>query len=207
MPVHCVFTNRRKRDKKGQITVKKVTLGGEGEFKFTLTGSNTSKAFTLAGGAETSFKLKRGTYAIEERDLPEDWDLEQIDCGQGKRDGKRIMVKLDPKESIVCIFTNRREEPEDPDDPDEPKRFVKRRLDNLISHEPDRARMLRRLQEHRQASIKDTPLKLSGAATATTARARSTVGVRPIAIRRGAAIGADTISTIEAAARRNRRSP
>ncbi|MGI9411787.1 MAG: MSCRAMM family protein, partial [Hyphomicrobiaceae bacterium] len=137
VPVKCVFANRKKQMHKGRITVKKVTIGGNDEFKFALTGPQTNQMFTLTNGGETSFNLKRGTYAIEEKNLPEGWNLEQIDCGQGKRTGNRIMVKLDSKMPIECVFTNRKDDdPDDPGDPDEPKRFVKRRLDNLVSHEP-----------------------------------------------------------------------
>ena len=184
MPVECVFTNRKKRKKKGRITVRKIAVGGNDEFKFALVGSNTSKMFTLSNGGEASFVLKRGSYTIEEKSLPDGWSLDRVDCGQGDRTGNGIVVKLDPKKTIECVFTNRKTD--DPDDPDEPKRFVKRRLDNLISHEPDRARLLRRLQEHQQQSIKDTPLKLAGTGATGTAPA---TGVPPVLARPPFAVG------------------
>ena len=166
-PWDCESDRHYEIEKKVKISIKKVAYGGSGKFQFHLSGAETSEKFMLSHDGETSFHLKPGTYAITEVDIPKGWSLDRIDCGKGKRTGNRIMVKLDPKMPMECVFTNRKDDdPDDPGDPDEPKRFVKRRLDNLVSHEPDRARMLRRLQEHQQQSLKDTPLKLAGTAVA-----------------------------------------
>jgi hypothetical protein len=72
---------------------------------------------------------------------------------------------LNPKETITCTFKNELEEGDDDDDDDERseeeiKRFINRRVDNLLTYGPNN-RVLNRLQEQ-VPSLKDEPLKYAG---------------------------------------------
>jgi outer membrane autotransporter protein len=156
--VVCTYTNARQN---GSIIVKKTTIGGDGKFDFSLTGPS-SKTFQLTNGGQQALSgLPTGQYTIAEVSLPNGWTLQSATCGQGTKQGNAITVDLDPNETITCTFTNFKEK----DDPMEnvTRAFVYRRVDNLLTHGPDRARMLSRLEEQQaEPSLKDGPLKLSG---------------------------------------------
>ncbi len=81
----------------------------------------------------------------------------------------------------TCTFVNFKEKDERMEE--ETKRFIHRRVDNLLTHGPDRARMLRRLQEGQQESLKDgpsdaiPPLKFAGRSGAAGSAAGAAFGL------------------------------
>jgi outer membrane autotransporter protein len=157
----CTFTNRRKG---GTLKVVKVALGGDGTFQFDVTGP-ANAAFNLQGGGfETITNAPAGNYTIAESGVPAGWILQDINCGRGTRTNDQIDFTLADGESVVCTFTNFKEN-DDPAD-DVTKVFIHRRVDNLLTHGPDRARVLRRLDEQPTGSLKDEgsyePLKFTG---------------------------------------------
>jgi len=162
--ITCTFTNKKMRErepKKGTIIVEKLTIGGGGdtEFEFDLTGQG---SFKLKSGERKTFAgLEVGQYAVEEN-LPVGWSLKSASCGKGQRSGNKITFQLEKDETITCTFTNFKEKDDKMEDVT--KVFIHRRVDNLLTHGPDRARLLRRLEEQQQpGSLKDhEPLKLMG---------------------------------------------
>jgi len=161
--ISCTFKNTRSTQvqQTGSVIIKKVAIGGNGAFDFAVTGP-VNKSFQLSnGGQQALSNLTIGQYTISETNLPSGWILQSATCGQGTKQGNAITVDLDPNETITCTFTNFKEK----DDPMEnvTRAFVYRRVDNLLTHGPDRARMLSRLEEQQaEPSLKDGPLKLSG---------------------------------------------
>jgi len=152
--ITCTFTNR----KDGSLKVKKVTIGGNDTFAFTVTGQPN---FQLKNGDEKDFQaLPPGQYTVQEINIPQGWTLQDADCGQGTATSNGVIVDLDPGESVTCVFTNFKKKDDRAEDVT--KVFIHRRVDNLLTHGPDRARLLRRLQEGEQPqqSLKDGPLKL-----------------------------------------------
>mgnify|MGYP000464241166 CR=1 FL=1 len=156
--VTCTYKNRRQ---KGTLKIRKTTIGGDGTFNFSVSGQ---PGFQLSKGGEKVFKLDVGQYTVEEVGLPNGWILKDATCGQGTKTGNAITVDLDANETIVCTFTNFKEK--DDRMTDVTKVFINRRVDNLLSHGPDRARVLRRLDDERGESLKDggdfEPLKITG---------------------------------------------
>lgn len=162
----CTYTNKRLT---GSIKVRKVTIGGDGNFDFRVTGQS---AFQLSNGQTRQFSnLSVGQYTIREVNLPSGWTLQNIACtGGGNRQGNGITVDLSSNQSITCTFTNFKKRDERMRDVT--RLFIHRRVDNLLTHDPDRARILRRLQPRRAdppCSLKDDcnrppPLKLGAQA-------------------------------------------
>lgn len=163
--VTCTYTNTKKPGSgdTGTIIIKKTTIGGDAVFDFSITPGNPA-TFSLSNGQmQTYSSVPVGNYTVEETVLPPGWSLKDIDCTDDdpvNKSGNKATVTLDKDETITCTFTNFKEE-DDPMD-EETKRFIHRRVDNLLTHGPDRARMLRRLQEQAPPSLKDGPLKFSG---------------------------------------------
>ncbi|HUV66393.1 MAG TPA: autotransporter domain-containing protein [Sedimentisphaerales bacterium] len=162
--VTCTFTNRFDRDvppptPTGSIEVKKVTIGGDGLFKFTVTGQ---ASFSLKNGQDKRFNnLPVGAYTIREANLPKGWELQNVSCNKGgKRTKNGINVSLGDGDVISCTFTNFKKEDEQMEDLT--KLFVHRRVDNLLTYGPGRGRILRRLQEQPIIPLKGGgPLKYS----------------------------------------------
>ena len=154
--VECVFLDRRQR---GNIVVKKKTIGGDDNFDFMVSGITFDGAsFQLANGESEDFELVTGAYLIEEKDLPAGWTLQAIDCGGvGERDGNKITVNLGSEATITCTFTNFKEKDERMEDV--VKLFINRRVNNLLTHDPDRTRIIRRLDEQRPLH---KPMKYAG---------------------------------------------
>ena len=145
----CTFVDRRE---KGQIVVSKTTIGGDDKFDFMVSGITFDGAsFQLANGESEDFELVTGSYLIEEKNLPAGWTLRDINCGgAGERDGNKITVELDADESIRCTFTNFKEVDERMEDV--AKLFINRRVNNLLNHDPDRTRVIRRLDQQSSAA-------------------------------------------------------
>ncbi len=157
----CVFTNTRQT---GDLKIVKLVEGGPTGLDFTFDVSGQPGPIIIPGGdSHTLFKVPTGNYTITETSLPEGWTLKSISgCGDVDLANNSVTLNLTTS-GATCTFTNFKEK----DDPaeDETKRFIHRRVDNLLTYGPDRARMLRRLQEQPpQQSLKDGPLKFSGGA-------------------------------------------
>jgi len=152
----CTFRNVRED---GRVIVEKKTIGGDDNFDFMVSGITfDGSSFQLANGESRDFELVAGTYLIEEKNLPEGWTLQGIDCGgEGDRNGTKVSIDLDGGETIRCTFTNFLEN-DDPSD-DVVKLFINRRVSNLLTHDPDRTRIIRRLDEQRPLA---KPMKYAG---------------------------------------------
>ena len=157
--VICTYTNTRRS---GKLVVSKRTIGGNDEFDFVVTGKDGfEKTFKLSGGGEREFpELPTGRYTISEVGLKNGWILKGVSCGQEKNGSVTIEIK--DGQTTTCTFTNFKEKDDRMEDVT--KAFIHRRVDNLLTHGPDRARLLRRLEEQPQpGSLKDyEPLKLVG---------------------------------------------
>lgn len=178
--VTCTFTNTRD---KADLTIMKETIGGTGSFNFSVSGQG---SFPLSGGGSNTLSLPTDTYTITETNLPAGWTLQSISaCGSVDLANKSVTVDLTTG-SKTCTFTNFKEK--DDTTEDETERFIHRRVDNLLTYGPDRARMLRRLQEQPpQQSLKDGPLKFSGGAAV--GAGPMTVGRSPMGLTSGSLPG------------------
>ncbi|MEZ5875441.1 MAG: autotransporter domain-containing protein [Hyphomicrobiales bacterium] len=141
--VTCTFTNAYEA-KSGKLTIKKVAIGGDDNFRFRLSGH---PSFALRNGQEQVFSaLPAGQYTIRETDLPKGWTLQNISCNEpGTKQGNAVSISVSNGDKIVCTFTNFKKE--DDTMRDVTNLFVHRRVDNLLTYGPDRARLLRRLEK------------------------------------------------------------
>ncbi len=161
---------------KGKLTIVKNTIGGEGTFKFNWYGPSSGyKSLTTANHVAQSYpiELVAGSYTIHESEIPDGWELISSECAivdndkslvaeedQVVDDGSEYFTIAAYKDT-VCTFTNRKKYDEPMDDVTEV--FINRRLDNLLTEGPDRARLLRRLSRGQQQSLKDGgPVAVTG---------------------------------------------
>jgi len=161
----CTFRNVRQT---GTITVRKATIGGDGDFSFQVTGQS---GFKLSNGESRKFTgLTIGQYTVRETNIPDGWELQNVSCtGGGNKQGNGITVDLSNNQAITCTFTNFKKR--DDRMREVTRLFIHRRVDNLLTHGPDRARLLRRLQQQDPPAcgLKDCgsepppPLKLGAA--------------------------------------------
>lgn len=170
-PTRCTVTNTRKAG----FTVEKLSTGGVGTFDFTRDFGGPFSITTAApnvgvSNANSTFTgLTPGqTYTVTEA-VPAGWTLQSID-GQGcTQVGNSVQVTPQAGDNITCRFINFKKT-DDPMD-EVTQLFVHRRVDNLLTYGPDRARLLRRLQDgDPPVSLKDAgPIKLNGNNQATLA--------------------------------------
>jgi hypothetical protein len=154
----CTVRNERK----AAVIIRKTTIGGVDTFDFTGPNGNfsitTTTPNTPTSNSDSTFTglTPNVKYTVAET-VPAGWTLQNI-TGQGcTKVGDSVEVTPGVGESITCTFIDVK----DDDDPgeEETKRFIHRRVDNLLTHGPDRARLLRRIQEQKP-SLKDPPLKI-----------------------------------------------
>jgi outer membrane autotransporter protein len=207
LTVTCTFTNKREIVRKGSITITKVVTGGTSSEAFDFTGN--LGGFSLKGGESETFPglAVNASYTVTETPKA-GFKLTDISCTGST--GTSFAVDLasgsvkvslpDKKDpSASCTFTNFKETDDEMEDVT--KVFINRRVDNLLSHNPDRAHLLRRLQEDEQpVSLKDSdplpPLKFSGQMDE-----RGIVGMQfssSLSQMRSAAIAADAANLREA---------
>ena len=108
----------------------------------------------------TNAQVTAGNYTLSESG-PAGYILKSIKCDGSDPDASDGLT-IGPNEGAVTrTFTN--DDEADNRTNEETKRFVNRRVDNLLTYGPDRARMLRRLGEAPppQQSLKDGPMKLN----------------------------------------------
>jgi hypothetical protein len=174
--IACTFVNERET---GSLKVIKNTIGGQGDFNFSVTGPQNVPSFkidTLQKNVNLLPSLETGTYTLTETNLPTGWTVKNIDCGSSgsNKTETSIDVTVSAGSQAVCTFTNFKKK--DDKMSDVTKVFINRRVDNLLSHDPDRARVLRRLDESREESLKDggslEPLKITGSADGETTDVR-----------------------------------
>jgi outer membrane autotransporter protein len=164
----CIVKNRKKERKTGSIKIIKEVIGGAGEeFTFSLKDPEgnleTLYPDNILGNGDdaTATDLPTGEdYKITETPVPGFSTTVSGDC---KQYGDTVKVEVKDGEESVCKFTNFKKKDDRADDVT--KLYVHRRVDNLLTHGPDRARLLRRLQDGQQPSLKDEPLKFGAAHT------------------------------------------
>lgn len=168
--VTCTFVNKF-TSPKGTIKIQKIKDPASDpdadnpEFSFVVDGQPV--ATKLLVGGSTLVQVSAGpAHSVAEVALPANWSLTGATCDSGQSPGT---VVVSSGGVVTCTFKNKFATPRDPRMEEETKRFIHRRVDNLLTHGPDRARMLRRLQEGDPpqslkdgGSIKDAPMKFGG---------------------------------------------
>ncbi|MCP4781381.1 MAG: hypothetical protein GY877_11775, partial [Hyphomicrobium sp.] len=140
------------------------SLGANQRFGF---GDGNLEPFSLPSGGnyeKTFDDLQSGKYDISQVSQPNKaWSLASISCDAQDYsvDDSAVTVNLIPGEDATCTFTARFDAV-DTAMAEETLRFIYRRVDNLLSHGPDRSRLLRRLQTPGSRSSQGGPLKFSG---------------------------------------------
>lgn len=167
--ITCTFSNKRKNvTNQALLTLRKVVHNDGGgtasPFDFTLFFSGPGD--TVGSGkmnelAVTAVPVPTGFYTFAESSS-QGYNLTNLKCnGVNALGGFTITSEVN---TVTCVFENTFD-PTDERMEEETKRFIHRRVDNLLSHGPDRARMLRRLQEGEPPqSLKDGPMKFAGGA-------------------------------------------
>lgn len=167
----CTFTNRQNAVPQfSSITIQKISINGIGSFgfqsgqfgNFTLTTTAVSVAVQQVFG-----NLQPGQFDVTEI-VPAGWNLTSVNCavvGLGNSTfniaAATTTIQLAANDAVTCTYTN--SQIADPPMEDVVDLFLNRRINNLLSHGPDRARILRRLDPQQPGSLKDTkPLKFSG---------------------------------------------
>ncbi len=98
----CTITND---DVTGTLTIVKNTIGGNGQFNFTVAGPtpSTPSVTTTAGtGSAGPVNVNAGTYTVLET-ASNEWSLTSATCSDGS-DVTNIQVSLG--ENVICTFTN-----------------------------------------------------------------------------------------------------
>ncbi|MBY0225561.1 MAG: autotransporter outer membrane beta-barrel domain-containing protein [Hyphomicrobium sp.] len=207
----CTFTNTYTPGPPAKtLTLKKTVINDDGltatpaDFTLSFTGPGGSGSGVQGSAPVTNAVVAAGTYQLSETGVA-GYVQTSIQCDGSDADGTDGLTISADDANVTCTFTN--DDLKDNRTEEETKRFVIRRLDNLLTYGPDRARMLRRLGEAppEQQSLKDGPMKLNGAvsapaSTATTSRTPGmSTGSDPFASRvptGSMALGANPFSTM-----------
>jgi len=101
------FNPQGDEDQEPTITIKKITIGGDGTFEFATDFGVSSVTTTDGAGSETSETLSPRVYSAEESTQP-GWNLSSATCS----DGSPInAIDLEYGEQITCTFTNTKQGP------------------------------------------------------------------------------------------------
>lgn len=155
--VQCTYTNSQRT---GSLTIGKRVIGTNANFTFS--GTTPFGNFTLSNGQTTTrANLPPGNFVITET-LNPIYSLNSITCVGNSNapvidlNSGTLTIFVPAGDDVTCTFENG--QVRDPRMEEETRRFIHRRVDNLLTHKPDRARMLRRLQDRppQQGSLKDT---------------------------------------------------
>jgi outer membrane autotransporter protein len=149
----CLIVNKIKAqaNNKGSITIEKFSNFGNGTFVFTVLAGNSPlnpvSLTTVAGQAsKTLSSLDSGVIYKVSENVPDGWTLTSSTCRSTQRPSiPPSGIDLQPGEDVTCTFTNAKKKDDRAEDVT--KLFIHRRVDNLLSSSPDRARILRRLDE------------------------------------------------------------
>jgi hypothetical protein len=106
--VTCTFSDTAR----GSVTVVKQTVGGDGDFPFSLTGQP-GAVVTTAGntGSHAWANVVPGVYTLAET-VPAGWDLDHVACTSGGRDlstttdGSAVTFTLAPGTDVTCTFVD-----------------------------------------------------------------------------------------------------
>ncbi|MES2971305.1 MAG: hypothetical protein V4702_03230 [Patescibacteria group bacterium] len=104
----CTITNN---DTTGTLTIVKNTVGGDGQFNFTVTGptASTPSITTAAGtGSNGPTNVNAGTYSVAET-IPDGWTLNSGTCNDGTSvfDVATVAnIQVSLGENVICTFTN-----------------------------------------------------------------------------------------------------
>ena len=166
---YCSITNTYPppEPETAQLTLQKVVINDGGgtakpeDFTLSFSGYAASGSGVTGADAITNVLVPVGAYTFSETSV-QGYTQASLSCnGVDATSGYTITAGTD---SVTCTFTNKFK-PTDPRMKEETDRFIHRRVDNLLTHGPDRARMLRRLREGDSlkdtGSLKDGPLKYS----------------------------------------------
>ncbi len=99
--VTCTFTNT----KLANLTIVKNTVGGDGTFDFTTTGSGLSNFDLTTSNATASAPfadLNPGSYSVSETSQP-GWTLTSSSCTNGDNPSN---ITLNPGDNVICYFEN-----------------------------------------------------------------------------------------------------
>lgn len=184
--ITCTFDNEKDdTPDPGELIIEKISIGGTQSFSILADGTAdyTYNITTDTAGVPKSLSqaVDADTYTISETP-PSGWQLVSIDCVGGQSQGTTAVVTAGGP-ATTCTVVNKKINDDTTDD--ETKRFIHRRVDNLLTYGPDRARMLRRLREKDppQQSLKDGPLKhSSGTTTADGAGQMAAFGQAPMGL-------------------------
>jgi hypothetical protein len=159
----CTFTNARDEGREASLTLRKVVVNDDGrtakvsDFILSFNGPGGSGSGSQGTAGITNASVTAGHYDLDESG-PAGYALASLACNGTDPDGTDG-VTIQNGEHVTCTFRN--DDEKDTRTGEEIKRFVHRRVDNLLTYDPDRARMLRRLQQGQpRPSLKDGPLKL-----------------------------------------------
>jgi hypothetical protein len=108
--VVCTFTNTRY----AEIIIEKeaVTVDESSTQEFEFDASWTETNFSLgSGGQELSAGLLPNTYTVSEVNIPDGWDLTEIDCGDAQTTiigvlPNTVSVTISAGETVTCKFVN-----------------------------------------------------------------------------------------------------
>jgi uncharacterized repeat protein (TIGR01451 family) len=92
----------------GEIIIEKQTLPDGDQQLFDFDASYDEGGFSLGDGdQDESGDLEPGSYTVSEN-VPEGWDLTDIDCGEEnvETEGSEVFIDLDAGETVTCVFEN-----------------------------------------------------------------------------------------------------
>lgn len=119
--VYCVAFNTLKpvvEEEKGSLIIVKKTVGGDGEFTFSVTGpeffENPSITTEEGTGSTAAISLEPNTsYTVDEPTIPEGWDFTSVSCvyddvGTGETGPAPTshVISVAAGETVTCTYTN-----------------------------------------------------------------------------------------------------
>jgi hypothetical protein len=109
-------------DDLGTVIIKKKTVGGDGTFSFSGTGTGIPSYFTITtaggSGSRTFADIAPGAKSVTENGPPSGWTFTGVTCydpDYGTRvSGRTAYIDLDAGETVVCTFKNEKKPPPQP---------------------------------------------------------------------------------------------
>jgi peptidoglycan hydrolase-like protein with peptidoglycan-binding domain len=119
VPTYCVAFNAQKPIEKGSLIIVKNSVGGDGEFNFTVTHGEDDPILASieteeGSGSTNPIALNPNTsYTVNEPTVPDGWDFTSVNCAYDDESIGDVgpvptshTISVAPGETVTCTYTN-----------------------------------------------------------------------------------------------------